>query len=48
MQIPVELPSVMGSYGIVTRRDRPVTPGAEAFLKHLKIAMTNRKAALGG
>jgi DNA-binding transcriptional LysR family regulator len=41
-EIPVALPAVMGAYGIVTRRDRPVTPGAEAFLKHLKISMANR------
>lgn len=42
-EIAVTLPPVMGSYGIVTRRDRPITPGTEAFLAKLRIAMEDRK-----
>lgn len=42
-EIPVTLPSVMGSYGIVTRRDRPVTPAVAAFLAQLRVAMENQK-----
>lgn len=41
-EIAVSLPPVMGSYGIVTRRDRPITPGTEAFLAQLRIAMQSR------
>jgi hypothetical protein len=32
----------MGAYGIVTRRDRPASPGAIAFLRNLKESMQNR------
>jgi DNA-binding transcriptional LysR family regulator len=42
-EIPVTLPSVMGSYGIVTRRDRPITPGVRAFLAQLRRAMENQE-----
>jgi DNA-binding transcriptional LysR family regulator len=35
-RIAVGLPPIMGSYGIVTRRDRPLSPGTMAFLRHLK------------
>jgi DNA-binding transcriptional LysR family regulator len=35
-RIAVGLPPIMGSYGIVTRRDRPLAPGTIAFLHHLK------------
>lgn len=43
-EIAVELPPVMGTYGIVTRKDRPLTPGTDAFLDHLKTAMAQRNA----
>jgi DNA-binding transcriptional LysR family regulator len=43
VEIPVTLPSVMGSYGIVTRRDRPITPGVEAFLAQLQTAMQEQR-----
>jgi DNA-binding transcriptional LysR family regulator len=35
-RIAVGLPPIMGSYGIVTRRDRPLAPGTIAFVHHLK------------
>jgi DNA-binding transcriptional LysR family regulator len=35
-RIAVSLPPIMGSYGIVTRRDRPLAPGTIAFVHHLK------------
>lgn len=38
-RLPIDLPPIMGSYGIVTRRDRPLSPSALAFLQHLKAAM---------
>lgn len=41
-EIPVMLPSVMGSYGIVTGRDRPITPGVAAFLSQLRAAMEDQ------
>jgi DNA-binding transcriptional LysR family regulator len=41
-RLPVALPPIMGSYGVVTRRDRPVPPGAIAFLRHLKDSMADR------
>jgi DNA-binding transcriptional LysR family regulator len=44
-EIPVTLPSVMGSYGIVTRRDRPITPGVAAFLAQLRAAMESQELA---
>lgn len=47
-EIPVTLPSVMGSYGIVTRRDRPITPGAEAFLAQLRTAMQDQGRSAAG
>ncbi len=42
-EVRVKLPSVMGSYGIVTRRDRPITPAVEAFLAQLRIAMEKQR-----
>lgn len=47
-EIPVTLPSIMGSYGIVTRRDRPMSSATTAFLAQLRIAMDERKAAAAG
>lgn len=41
-EIPVKLPSVMGSYGVVTRRDRPVVPGVAAFVLQLRKAMEGK------
>ena len=43
VEIPVTLPAVMGSYGIVTRRDRPMTPGVEAFLTQLQTALQEQR-----
>jgi DNA-binding transcriptional LysR family regulator len=41
-RIPIDLPPIMGAYGIVTRRDRPESPGTVAFLQHLKESMSCR------
>jgi DNA-binding transcriptional LysR family regulator len=41
-RIPIDLPPIMGAYGIVTRRDRPESPGTIAFLKCLKESMSSR------
>ena len=41
-RIPIDLPPIMGAYGIVTRRDRPESPGTAAFLRHLKESMNSR------
>lgn len=41
-RIPISLPPIMGAYGIVTRRDRPASPGTIAFLQHLREAMKGR------
>ena len=41
-RIPINLPPIMGAYGIVTRRDRPESPGTVAFLRHLKESMNSR------
>lgn len=38
-RLPIDLPPIMGSYGIVTRRDRPDSPGTLAFVKQLKAAL---------
>lgn len=35
-RLPISLPPIMGSYGIVTRRDRPLSPSTTTFLQHLK------------
>jgi DNA-binding transcriptional LysR family regulator len=40
-RIPIDLPPIMGAYGIVTRRDRPESPGTVAFLRHLKQSLTS-------
>ena len=42
-RIPINLPPIMGSYGIVTRRDRPQSPGTVAFLRHLKESLDGRR-----
>lgn len=42
IRLPVQLPPIMGSYGIVTRRDRPPSPGVLAFIRHLRDAMVSR------
>lgn len=39
-RIPISLPPIMGAYGIVTRRDRPLAPAMSAFLQHLKETKT--------
>jgi DNA-binding transcriptional LysR family regulator len=41
-RVPIDLPPIMGAYGIVTRRDRPESPGTVAFLRHLKESMSSR------
>jgi DNA-binding transcriptional LysR family regulator len=38
-KLAIDLPPIMGSYGVVTRRDRPESPGAAAFLKHLRATL---------
>ncbi len=38
-RLPIEPAPIMGSYGIVTRRDRPESPGTLAFVKQLKAAL---------
>jgi DNA-binding transcriptional LysR family regulator len=42
-RIPIDLPPIMGAYGIVTRRDRPESPGTVAFLQHLKQSLTSSR-----
>ena len=42
-RIPINLPPIMGSYGIVTRRDRPESPGTVAFLRHLRESLGGRR-----
>jgi DNA-binding transcriptional LysR family regulator len=34
--IPFALPPIMGSYGIITRQDRPMSPAAEEFIQILR------------
>jgi DNA-binding transcriptional LysR family regulator len=41
-RLPINLPPIMGAYGIVTRRDRPASPGTVAFLRHLRESMKGR------
>jgi DNA-binding transcriptional LysR family regulator len=36
--VPVRLPPVMGSFGILTRSDRPLPPGAAVFVETLRAA----------
>jgi DNA-binding transcriptional LysR family regulator len=38
-RLPINLPPIVGAYGIVTRRDRPLAPGTITFLHHLKETM---------
>jgi DNA-binding transcriptional LysR family regulator len=45
-KLPIGVPPIMGSYGVVTRRDRPESPGAAAFLRHLR-ATLGRAAGKG-
>ena len=45
-RVEVLLPPVMGSYGIVTRRDRPMSPGVAAFLRELRDVLRARTDAL--
>ncbi len=40
-RLPINLPPIMGAYGIVTRRDRPLAPGTITFLHHLKETMSS-------
>lgn len=42
-RIPIDLPPIMGAYGIVTRRDRPESPGTVAFLRHLKQSLISSR-----
>ncbi|MDQ2078603.1 LysR family transcriptional regulator [Xanthobacteraceae bacterium Astr-EGSB] len=35
-KLSIDLPPIMGAYGIVTRRDRIESPGTAAFLQHLR------------
>jgi len=39
-RIPVALPPIMGAYGILTRHDRPASPGAAAFVRNLRLALS--------
>jgi DNA-binding transcriptional LysR family regulator len=41
-RLPIELPPIMGAYGVVTRRDRPTSPSTTAFLQHLKQAINRQ------
>ena len=41
-KLPINLPPIMGSYGVVTRRDRPESPGTAAFLRHLRATLANQ------
>ena len=38
-RLPITLPPIMGAYGVVTRRDRPLAPAMSTFLQHLKEVM---------
>ena len=42
-RLPIDLPPIMGSYGIVTRRDRSTSPGTATFLRHLRATMNASK-----
>jgi DNA-binding transcriptional LysR family regulator len=47
-KLAIDLPPIMGSYGVVTRRDRPESPGAAAFLRHLRATLGRPKALQAG
>jgi DNA-binding transcriptional LysR family regulator len=38
-RVPVVVPPVMGGYGIVTRRDRPLLAGVTAFADSLRAVL---------
>ncbi|CAN7448596.1 LysR family transcriptional regulator [Bosea sp. LjRoot9] len=45
-RLNVAVPPIMGSYGIVTRRDRPLSPGTTAFIGCLKDCLIGSDASL--
>lgn len=46
-RLSIDLPPIMGSYGIVTRRDRAESPGTATFLRHLRATMSVEHPSAG-